>query len=185
MLRNTRTARTSSPSPTRSCAIAHACAAADAGGRRPCGQPHGAAAPAAESRAPRRRRGRRRSRRSMRWKRAITMRSSSTCTCPASAASTCCEQLRVMEAGGSRRTPVLVLSADVTPESIRRCEQAGARGVPRQADRRRHACSTRWPNHRGRARARCLRRYARVELPSFDGVLDFSHPGRAVVPWDG
>ena len=36
-------------------------------------------------------------------------------------------QLRVMEAGGGRRTPVLVLSADVTPEAIQRCEQAGAR----------------------------------------------------------
>jgi two-component system sensor histidine kinase RpfC len=36
-------------------------------------------------------------------------------------------ELRVMEAGSSKRTPVLVLSADVTPESIQRCEQAGAR----------------------------------------------------------
>ncbi|MGQ4659290.1 ATP-binding protein [Lysobacter sp. F6437] len=36
-------------------------------------------------------------------------------------------QLRVMEAGGGRRTPVLMLSADVTPESIQACEQAGAR----------------------------------------------------------
>ncbi|MCW0447436.1 ATP-binding protein [Xanthomonas sacchari] len=35
-------------------------------------------------------------------------------------------QLRVMQAGGPR-TPVVVLSADVTPESIQRCEQAGAR----------------------------------------------------------
>lgn len=35
-------------------------------------------------------------------------------------------QLRVMEAGGGRRTPVVVLSADVTPESIQRCTQAGA-----------------------------------------------------------
>ncbi|MEP6633448.1 MAG: response regulator [Luteimonas sp.] len=35
-------------------------------------------------------------------------------------------QLRVMEAGSSRRTPVIVLSADATPESIQRCEQAGA-----------------------------------------------------------
>jgi two-component system sensor histidine kinase RpfC len=35
--------------------------------------------------------------------------------------------LRVMEAGSAPRTPVLVLSADVTPESIRSCEQAGAR----------------------------------------------------------
>lgn len=36
-------------------------------------------------------------------------------------------QLRVMEAGGGHRTPVLMLSADVTPESIQACEQAGAR----------------------------------------------------------
>lgn len=36
-------------------------------------------------------------------------------------------QLRVMEAGSGRRTPVLILSADVTTESIRACEQAGAR----------------------------------------------------------
>ncbi|MEJ2788113.1 MULTISPECIES: ATP-binding protein [unclassified Pseudoxanthomonas] len=37
------------------------------------------------------------------------------------------KQLRVMEAGSGSRTPVLILSADVTPESIQRCEQAGAR----------------------------------------------------------
>lgn len=37
------------------------------------------------------------------------------------------QQLRVMEAGGGRRTPVLVLSADVTPEAIQACERAGAR----------------------------------------------------------
>ena len=37
------------------------------------------------------------------------------------------KQLRVMEAGGGPRTPVLVLSADVTPDAITRCEQAGAR----------------------------------------------------------
>lgn len=36
-------------------------------------------------------------------------------------------QLRVMEAGRSQRTPVVILSADVTPESISACEQAGAR----------------------------------------------------------
>lgn len=35
-------------------------------------------------------------------------------------------QLRVMEAGGGRRTPVLVLSADVTPDAIQACERAGA-----------------------------------------------------------
>ena len=37
------------------------------------------------------------------------------------------KQLRVMEAGGGARTPVVVLSADVTPEAIHRCKQAGAR----------------------------------------------------------
>lgn len=37
------------------------------------------------------------------------------------------KQLRVMEASGSPHTPVIVFSADVTPDSIRACEQAGAR----------------------------------------------------------
>ncbi len=37
------------------------------------------------------------------------------------------KQLQVMQAGGGVRTPVIVLSADVTPESISRCEQAGAK----------------------------------------------------------
>ncbi|PPU95324.1 hybrid sensor histidine kinase/response regulator [Xanthomonas populi] len=37
------------------------------------------------------------------------------------------KQLRVMQASGMRYTPVVVLSADVTPEAIRSCEQAGAR----------------------------------------------------------
>lgn len=37
------------------------------------------------------------------------------------------KQLRVMEAGGGRRTPVIILSADVTPSSIQACQQAGAR----------------------------------------------------------
>ena len=36
-------------------------------------------------------------------------------------------QLRVMEAGGQARTPVMVLSADATPESVHACKQAGAR----------------------------------------------------------
>lgn len=36
------------------------------------------------------------------------------------------KQLQVMQAGGGPRTPVIVLSADVTPESISRCERAGA-----------------------------------------------------------
>jgi len=37
------------------------------------------------------------------------------------------KQLRVMEAGGEHRTPVIVLSADVTPDAIHRCTHAGAR----------------------------------------------------------
>ena len=36
-------------------------------------------------------------------------------------------QLRVMEAGGHARTPVIVLSADATPESVQACTNAGAR----------------------------------------------------------
>lgn len=36
-------------------------------------------------------------------------------------------QLRVMEAGGHDRTPVVVLSADATPESVQACTGAGAR----------------------------------------------------------
>ncbi|WP_349657546.1 ATP-binding protein [Xanthomonas sp. 10-10] len=36
------------------------------------------------------------------------------------------KQLRVMQAGAQPKTPVVVLSADVTPEAIRSCEQAGA-----------------------------------------------------------
>jgi len=35
-------------------------------------------------------------------------------------------QLRVMQAGGGPRTPVVILSADVTPDAIQRCNQAGA-----------------------------------------------------------
>src|SRR5688572_8270238 len=36
-------------------------------------------------------------------------------------------ELRVMEAGGGKKTPVIVLTADVTPEAIQLCAQAGAR----------------------------------------------------------
>jgi two-component system sensor histidine kinase RpfC len=36
------------------------------------------------------------------------------------------KELRVLQAGGAPRTPVLVLSADVTPDAIQRCMQAGA-----------------------------------------------------------
>ncbi len=36
-------------------------------------------------------------------------------------------QLRVMEAGSDNKTPVVMFSADVTPNAIRKCEEAGAR----------------------------------------------------------
>ncbi|WP_066097145.1 ATP-binding protein [Xanthomonas massiliensis] len=36
-------------------------------------------------------------------------------------------QLKMLQVSGAPQVPVIVLSADVTPESIRRCEQAGAR----------------------------------------------------------
>ena len=35
-------------------------------------------------------------------------------------------QLRVMESGAKQRTPVVIFSADVTPDAIQACEQAGA-----------------------------------------------------------
>ncbi|MCJ0824838.1 ATP-binding protein [Luteimonas sp. 50] len=35
-------------------------------------------------------------------------------------------QLRIMQAGGGERTPVIMLSADVTPDAIQQCRQAGA-----------------------------------------------------------
>jgi two-component system, sensor histidine kinase RpfC len=37
-------------------------------------------------------------------------------------------QLRLMEAGGASRTPVVILSADVTPAAIQACQEAGAWG---------------------------------------------------------
>ncbi|WP_374557168.1 ATP-binding protein [Thermomonas sp.] len=36
-------------------------------------------------------------------------------------------QLRVMEAGGRNRTPVVIVSADATPEAVKACTDAGAR----------------------------------------------------------
>lgn len=36
-------------------------------------------------------------------------------------------QLRVMQAGGQARTPVVIISADATPESVQACRDAGAR----------------------------------------------------------
>ena len=82
-------------------------------------------------------------------------------------------QMRVMEAGGGRRTPVLVLSADVTPESIQRCEQAGARAFlakPVVASRLLDILSEITVT----GHVATPTSMARVELASSDGVLDFS-----------
>ncbi len=81
-------------------------------------------------------------------------------------------QMRVMEAGGGRRTPVLVLSADVTPESIQRCEQAGARAFlakPVVASRLLDILA----EITVAGHVATPTRMARVELASSDGVLDF------------
>jgi len=82
-------------------------------------------------------------------------------------------QLRVMEAGGGERTPVLVLSADVTPESIRRCEEAGARAflakpvvASRLLDLLAEITVT--------GHVTTPTQVARIELASSDGVLDVS-----------
>jgi two-component system sensor histidine kinase RpfC len=82
-------------------------------------------------------------------------------------------QLRVMEAGGGQRTPVLVLSADVTPESIRRCEQAGARAFlakPVVASRLLDILA----EITVAGHVATPTQVARIELASSDGVLDFS-----------
>jgi two-component system sensor histidine kinase RpfC len=81
-------------------------------------------------------------------------------------------QMRVMEAGGGRRTPVLVLSADVTPESIQRCEQAGARAFlakPVVASRLLDILA----EITVAGHVATPTSMARVELASSDGVLDF------------
>jgi len=82
-------------------------------------------------------------------------------------------QLRVMEAGGGERTPVLVLSADVTPESIRRCEQAGARAFlakPVVASRLLDILA----EITVAGHVATPTQVARIELASSDGVLDVS-----------
>ena len=80
-------------------------------------------------------------------------------------------QLRVMEAGTSRRTPVIVLSADVTPDSIQRCEQAGARAFiakPVVASRLLDTLSDIASNTRTSPQVQT----GRAELPFSDDVLD-------------
>lgn len=81
------------------------------------------------------------------------------------------KQLRVMQAGGPR-TPVVVLSADVTPESIRRCEQAGAHtflAKPVVANRLLDTLTDIATDGRLRGTGEPS---ARPAASSFDGVLD-------------
>ncbi|HEY5851020.1 MAG TPA: ATP-binding protein [Lysobacter sp.] len=83
-------------------------------------------------------------------------------------------QLRVMEAGGGRRTPVLILSADVTPASIRACEQAGARAFlakPVSTVRLLDTLAEIAANARFDGTALVA---VRSELPSGDGTFDSS-----------
>ena len=86
------------------------------------------------------------------------------------------KQLRVMEAGSGSRTPVLILSADVTPESIQRCEQAGARAFlakPVVATRLLDALADIATNGKAMAGA-ANASPARGEISVSDGVLDVS-----------
>ncbi|MCR6686868.1 ATP-binding protein [Pseudoxanthomonas sp.] len=86
-------------------------------------------------------------------------------------------QLRVMQAGSAgARTPVVVLSADVTPESIQRCEQAGAYAFlakPVAAGRLLEVLAD-IAAQRGRRGAALASRPAAVEAAVADGVLDTS-----------
>lgn len=82
-------------------------------------------------------------------------------------------QLRVMEAGGGRRTPVLILSADVTPESIRACEQAGARAfLAKPVSTARLLDTLAEIAANGRLGAPLIA--VRSELPAGDGTFDSS-----------
>ncbi|MBN8225434.1 MAG: response regulator [Xanthomonadales bacterium] len=85
------------------------------------------------------------------------------------------KQLRVMQAGGGARTPVIVLSADATPESIQRCEQAGAYAFlakPVAAARLLETLSDIAAQRGRRGAALAQQRQAAAETP--DGVLDTS-----------
>ena len=82
-------------------------------------------------------------------------------------------ELRVMEAGGGKRTPVLVLSADVTPESIQKCAQAGARAfLPKPVVAARLLDTLAEIATNGQVVASQPITAARVELPVSDDAFD-------------
>ena len=82
-------------------------------------------------------------------------------------------ELRVMEAGGGKRTPVIVLTADVTPEAIQRCAQAGARAflpkpvvAARLLDTLAEVATPGRPNDRSRPRASNCRWATTISTPA-------------------
>jgi len=87
-------------------------------------------------------------------------------------------ELRVMESGGGKRTPVIVLTADVTPEAIQQCAQAGARAfLPKPVVAARLLDTLAEVATSGQASASQPQLPSRVEIPvgneDFDpGVLD-------------
>ncbi|MDQ3617158.1 MAG: ATP-binding protein [Pseudomonadota bacterium] len=81
-------------------------------------------------------------------------------------------QLRVMEAGGGRRTPILVLSADVTPESIRTCEQAGARAFLAKPVSTTRLLDTLAEIALNGRIAATISTHQRSEMPMSDGIFD-------------
>jgi len=87
-------------------------------------------------------------------------------------------ELRVMESGGGKRTPVIVLTADVTPEAIQQCAQAGARAfLPKPVVAARLLDTLAEVATSGQASVGQPQLPARVEIPvgneDFDpGVLD-------------
>ena len=82
-------------------------------------------------------------------------------------------ELRVMEAGGGKRTPVIVLTADVTPEAIQQCAQAGARAfLPKPVVAGRLLDTLAEVAISGQAATTTQPAFARVELPMGDDDFD-------------
>ena len=82
-------------------------------------------------------------------------------------------ELRVMEAGGGKRTPVIVLTADVTPEAIQQCAQAGARAfLPKPVVAGRLLDTLAEVATSGQAATTTQPAFARVELPMGDDDFD-------------
>ncbi|KGQ19060.1 Sensory/regulatory protein rpfC [Lysobacter dokdonensis DS-58] len=82
-------------------------------------------------------------------------------------------ELRVMEAGGGKRTPVIVLTADVTPEAIQQCAQAGARAfLPKPVVAARLLDTLAEVATSGQAASNVQATSPRIELPVSDDDFD-------------